>query len=118
MEEMQYEALWGYISHQKKKTIAKLHPGAQIETSMECLFNRAILEGSKGGSWKSIGRFAYQPFVIRTATRNTRAQQAHCYLWQKRRKLEIVCTCASTHRHSFCLGQGARRFTNGFDEAP
>jgi len=100
-------------SEKKKNSTAKLHPDAQIETSMGYLFKNpdhsVILEGSKGGSWKSIGRFAYQVFVIETATRETRAQ---------RRKLEIVCTCASTHRYSFHLGQGSRRFTNGFDEAP
>jgi hypothetical protein len=38
------------------------------------LSHNAILEGSKGGSWKSIGRFAYQVFVIGIATRDTRAQ--------------------------------------------
>ena len=40
------------------------------------LIHNAILEGSKGGSWKSIGRFAYQVFVIGTATRYTRAQRS------------------------------------------
>jgi hypothetical protein len=40
------------------------------------LIHSAIPEGSKGGSWKSNGRFAYQVFlVIGTATRDTRAQR-------------------------------------------
>lgn len=39
------------------------------------LIHSAILEGGKGGSWKSIGRFAYQVFVIGIATRETRAQR-------------------------------------------
>ena len=39
------------------------------------LIQNEILEGIKGGSWKSIGCFAYRVFVIGTATRETRAQR-------------------------------------------
>lgn len=84
------------------------------------LIHSAILEGSKGGSWKSIGRFAYHVFLSLGLPRGIRMHKGPLHLLHgtKRRKLEIVCTSTSTHLYSFRLGQGSRRFTNGFGEAP
>lgn len=42
------------------------------------LIHSAILEGSKGGSWKSIGRFAYHVFCHRDCHAGYACTKAHC----------------------------------------
>lgn len=75
------------------------------------LIHSTILEVSKGGSWKSIGRFAYQFFVIGTATRDTRAgaacTKAHSYHRTKGENWKLFTLVQSTHRYSFRLGHGS-----------
>jgi hypothetical protein len=64
------------------------------------LIHSAILEGSKGGSWKSIGRFAYQVFVIGTATRDARAQRPTVtYSYPMAQKAKIG-NCLQLRKHS------------------
>ncbi len=71
----QYEVLRGTsrsdVSHQKKKgnnrKTSPRCPNRKLkracDANSESLIHRAILEGSKGGSRKSIGRFAHQVFL-------------------------------------------------------
>jgi hypothetical protein len=55
------------------------------------LIHSGILEGSKGGSWKSIGRFAYQVFCHWDCQRVIRVHKGPLLpiLWHKRRNWKL-----------------------------
>jgi hypothetical protein len=70
------------VSERKKKLHRKTSPRCPNRNDHRGVYSKTLIHSKilEGGSWKSIGLFAYQIFVIGTATRETRATKAHRYL--------------------------------------